>query len=489
MKNLRAGVGPGMPNWNEDVRWVRERLSQWENATRQRTIAARHSAAAEIERAIADFQLEVMKVSPTGKLSPGDHTVEALKKVPNPPGSPAPPAPGFGPGPHLELPKRTGFAPLTDADYEAAAEKIGCEVLVIHALAEQETKGAPFESHGRPFMLFERAHFNQFTHHRFQRTHPNVTVPRPAAYGLYSLQWKRLDEAYLLDPEAALRAASWGQFQILGDNFRMLGFSTAHLLIGMMCRSCQDQLDMFVLFCLRKHGLQKALQDKDWHVIAILYNGRKEAEHDYEVASGDIMTSWKHEKGQAVSLIFFLTLHACNICHGQSSGTAVSLSKLSSKEAAKLLARLDLRLLPPSSELSPEESQVFFLNKDPLPRSALGVIAYQVKNANDGSPSQCGMVFSLDGSRTKFLPLVNPKDAEGSEGCSGVRAVGLIDQATHPSFVAIFKTYNVNGYGDNESFVLRWQEREQMYAVDPAASNRIWEKGTNTIAAARKTLR
>ena len=75
-----------------------------------------------------------------------------------------------------------------------------------------------------------------------------------------------------LDRDAALRSASWGAFQIMGDNFGTAGYADAVSLVAAMVSGEPAQLDAFVAF-VKKNRLDDELARHDWAGFARAYNG------------------------------------------------------------------------------------------------------------------------------------------------------------------------------------------------------------------------
>ncbi len=182
------------------------------------------------------------------------------------------------PGTPLRLPLRTGYDPLSDDDYAAAAKTLGCEVLMIRAMAIKEGKdhGLGFDEFNRPVILFEPLYFRNRSGHstEYALKYPDLTHrhPKPHQYGSYTAQWGRLQQAYLLNPRAALESTSWGKFQIVCQLFPLAGFATPESFVSAMCVSEQAQLTAFVHFIQGKK-LERVLSEKDWPAIAYGYNG------------------------------------------------------------------------------------------------------------------------------------------------------------------------------------------------------------------------
>src|SRR3982750_38281 len=99
---------------------------------------------------------------------------------------------------------------ISDAAYARAAAALEVDVASIMAVAEVETSGAAFDTLGRPRILFERHYFHRLTSGRFDVTHARVSAESAGGYGKFAEQYGKLEEAYALDADAALRSASWG---------------------------------------------------------------------------------------------------------------------------------------------------------------------------------------------------------------------------------------------------------------------------------------
>jgi hypothetical protein len=171
--------------------------------------------------------------------------------------------------------------PLSDADLDAAAAELGCERAVIDAVCDVESSGGGFLADRRPKILFEAHAFHTATGGRWDRTNPNISSPTwdRSLYGASGAhQYDRLAEAIALDRNAALESASWGRFQIMGNNYAAAGFANAEALVNAMCDREAAHLGAFIGFC-RKNGLVDALQDQDWATFARKYNGPGQVAH------------------------------------------------------------------------------------------------------------------------------------------------------------------------------------------------------------------
>jgi peptidoglycan hydrolase-like protein with peptidoglycan-binding domain len=174
---------------------------------------------------------------------------------------------------------------ISDAQYERMAKAIGCEAAAIEAVTmiEAAPNRPAFDVLNRPQILYERQIFRENTNHRFDVTAPDLSGPArgPGQYGSYDMQYKRLNAAMKLDYEAALKATSWGAFQILGENFRNAGYSSVSDFVRAM-GDINKQADAFVKFILSNGMLRKALINKDWTAFARIYNGPRYYKYHYD---------------------------------------------------------------------------------------------------------------------------------------------------------------------------------------------------------------
>jgi hypothetical protein len=171
---------------------------------------------------------------------------------------------------------------LTDDDFAAAADALAIEVAMIKAVAQVESPRGPFDPKGRPEILFERHYFHRLTHGQFAHSDPDICNSAAGGYGKFSAQYGKLQRAYALNRDAALRSASWGRFQIMGDNFEAAGFDSAAGFVQAMTTSEAEHLNAFVNFVKSNNKMVTALRAKDWAGFARKYNGPGFAANRYD---------------------------------------------------------------------------------------------------------------------------------------------------------------------------------------------------------------
>jgi hypothetical protein len=192
-----------------------------------------------------------------------------------PPLPPPPQAPPAG-GSFLQSLRAQTRAPVGRADFERVAQRFQCEWEAVAAVAEVESGAVgAFDANGRPIILYEPHIFSRLTNHAFDASNPTVSYPRFGQRPYPRTQddrWAQLAEAFALDEEAALKAASWGKFQILGQNHNVCGFPTARAFVADMAQSEARQLAAFEAF-VRGNNLHIPLRSLDWRAFARGYNG------------------------------------------------------------------------------------------------------------------------------------------------------------------------------------------------------------------------
>ena len=172
---------------------------------------------------------------------------------------------------------------LSQRDFVEAAAALGCEIASIRAVCEVEAPRGGFLPDGQVAILFERHKFSEYTRRRFDDTHPSISNRTPGGYIGGAAEHRRLQQAAALDRDAALRATSWGRFQILGNNFRQAGFTSVQGFINAMHKSERAQLDAFVNFIKADPVLLTALRYKQWATFARRYNGPRYAVNRYDI--------------------------------------------------------------------------------------------------------------------------------------------------------------------------------------------------------------
>jgi hypothetical protein len=179
---------------------------------------------------------------------------------------------------------------LSRDQYQTEANLLGCETEAIMAVGSVESNGHGFQTNGEPKILFEghifwrqllKAGINPAA---IQKGNEDILYPvwnlatvRP----LYNMdQYQRLNKAKAINPEAALKSASWGAFQIMGFNYAACGYASVEDFVAAQNDEF-SQLQCFSAYIKNNH-LNVNLEHLDWAGFALAYNGKGYQANHYD---------------------------------------------------------------------------------------------------------------------------------------------------------------------------------------------------------------
>lgn len=159
------------------------------------------------------------------------------------------------------------------ADMVSFAERLGCSVKQLEAVASVESAGGGFDRSGRPKILFERHIFHRLTGGKYSTT--SFSNPKWGGYSEDS--WKKLLDACEKDPDAAFASASWGKFQVMGMHWKKLGYISSYAMAWTAAQSEGDHYEMLARY-IEVFGLKDELRylstnPDDCRAFAKGYNG------------------------------------------------------------------------------------------------------------------------------------------------------------------------------------------------------------------------
>ena len=175
---------------------------------------------------------------------------------------------------------------IVKPDFKAAAVVLGVTDAHIRAVDIVESAGAGFDSQQRIKLLFEPHKFRDHTGAVFDASHSWLSHKYAAARNRISYkrnQHEVFAEAAALDRQAAIKASSWGRYQILGEHYKALGFDSPQEFLDQHLMSEQQQLLIFCQFIKANPQMHAALKACDWPGFARRYNGPAYAANSYDV--------------------------------------------------------------------------------------------------------------------------------------------------------------------------------------------------------------
>lgn len=196
---------------------------------------------------------------------------------------------------------------LKDSDYTAAAARLKVSELAIRVFGAVEGRGVGFLKNGKPKILFERHRMYAYLRlkkgaafaNKMAVERPNIVNKKSGGYQGNEAEYVRLELAKQIDVECALMSASWGQFQIMGENWKELGYTSAQNFVDQQFASESFQLEAFIRFIEWKTGiiddkkvkLIDALRAENWDAVFTLYNGPNYKKLGYQAK---FQKEWDH---------------------------------------------------------------------------------------------------------------------------------------------------------------------------------------------------
>ncbi|MCD8045032.1 MAG: N-acetylmuramidase family protein [Tannerellaceae bacterium] len=191
---------------------------------------------------------------------------------------------------------------LIEKDFEEAAGYLLVEKAVIKAVQQVESGGrGGFLAPGRPVILFEGHIFwrelKKLGYNPLEHTEGNEDILYPTWTKQYYRggegEYDRLEKATRISRVAAIRAASWGMFQILGNNYAACSCTDEDDFRNRMSRSEGDQLNLFIRF-IKNNRLEGYLRSHDWENFAARYNGPAYKENHYHIKLSEAYAVHSH---------------------------------------------------------------------------------------------------------------------------------------------------------------------------------------------------
>lgn len=186
---------------------------------------------------------------------------------------------------------------LTNQQFEKAAALLKCTVAHIKTVYEVESAGSAYLADGRVKILFEGHRFwknilkTGINPSKFAAKYPNViySIWDRKQYKGGTKEWDRMSQAITackemgIPAEVALDSASYGSFQIMGENSKECGYDTAQqMLTSYNTGGEEEQLNSFCKLLINR-GLDSALRNGQWATFARGYNGTGYRENKYDI--------------------------------------------------------------------------------------------------------------------------------------------------------------------------------------------------------------
>lgn len=171
---------------------------------------------------------------------------------------------------------------ISTVEMQAIAERLGCSLKQLAAVAAVESSGDGFDRNGRPKILYERHIFHRLTGGNFSP----ASFSRANFGGYNEDSWAKLADAAGRNPDAAFSSCSWGRFQVMGMHWKRLGYASAFALASACIGDEVGHFDLLARF-IEANGLKDELRrlssrPEDCAPFARAYNGPEFARFSYD---------------------------------------------------------------------------------------------------------------------------------------------------------------------------------------------------------------
>lgn len=147
------------------------------------------------------------------------------------------------------------------------AKRITVEAAALMAFVEVESGGKGFSTDGKIIIQFEPSWFKRKAPYAPSGVWSVNKVDRQLQ------EWIAFNNAFKINPNAAMESTSIGLGQIMGFHYKRLGYATVGAMWDDAKKSEARQIWQMAEFIRMNNPLLRALKDKNWHMVAVNYNG------------------------------------------------------------------------------------------------------------------------------------------------------------------------------------------------------------------------
>ncbi|MGJ1295531.1 N-acetylmuramidase domain-containing protein [Sphingobacterium spiritivorum] len=159
---------------------------------------------------------------------------------------------------------------VTNDQIKEIAQRFGIEGAALKAFIEVESGGKGFDSRTGKILI-------QFEPHWFKRKVPyapsgNWSVNK---VDVQSKEWPAFNEAFRINADGAMESTSIGLGQLMGFHYKIMGYKSVGEMWDYAKLGEYEQVVQLCIFLKNYLGgrILRYLSVKDWHNVAVYYNG------------------------------------------------------------------------------------------------------------------------------------------------------------------------------------------------------------------------
>ncbi|QXV65247.1 N-acetylmuramidase family protein [Mucilaginibacter sp. 21P] len=170
---------------------------------------------------------------------------------------------------------------LSDQQLRELALAFGYDYSVLKALIIVESNQKGFsDTTGRIIIQFEPSWFKRLRSNR--KTNNGNSIWQANSVGDQTAEWIAFNNAFALDPEAAMKSTSIGMMQIMGFHYSEIGFDSVGKMWDFAKVSEYNQVIITLKWINTVPQLKAALKTKNWQKVAYYYNGSAYKKFGYD---------------------------------------------------------------------------------------------------------------------------------------------------------------------------------------------------------------
>ena len=162
------------------------------------------------------------------------------------------------------------MAKVTNIQIAEIAQRFGLEYAALKAFMEVESGGSGFDKRTGKILI-------QFEPHWFKRKAPYAPSGKWSVntVDVQSREWVAFNNAFSINPDAAMESTSIGLAQIMGFHWKILGYASVGGMWDYAKLGEYQQVEQLCTFLKNYLGgrILRYLKAKDWHNVAVYYNG------------------------------------------------------------------------------------------------------------------------------------------------------------------------------------------------------------------------
>ena len=165
---------------------------------------------------------------------------------------------------------------ITISEMKTVAKEFGLAYSKVAAVKDIESGGKGFDSVTQKIII-------QFEPVWFRKKSPYTPSGKWSLNGVERQlqEWIAFNDAFRLNPDAAMESTSIGMMQVMGFHYKRLGFKTVGEMWDFAKKSERNQVWLGLEFLRTDKVIYKAIIVSDWNTVALRYNGSDYARLGY----------------------------------------------------------------------------------------------------------------------------------------------------------------------------------------------------------------